>query len=226
MEKKTETNTRKNSSVRKFPKVSWIVYVARFITYLPMRIIFPIKIIGCRKLQKGKLVIAMNHKSGWDPVIVVHRFAPPIHFIAKTEFQTNKVLSWLMKLTGVIFIRRGEADFSAAKSILNVLERNHRLGLFPEGTRHPHNDGKLGAFKMGVAYYAIKEKSAVQPIIIDKKIRFFRKNTLYVGEPFELSQFYDKPLTNEILTEANAVIYAKMQDMRDELNIISAQGNT
>lgn len=66
----------------------------------------------------------------------------------------------------------------------------------------------------------------MQPIIIDKKIRFFRKNTLYVGEPFELSQFYDKPLTNEILTEANAVIYAKMQDMRDELNIISAQGNT
>lgn len=41
-----------------------------------------------------------------------------------------------------------------------------------------------------------------------------------------MSQFYDKPLTNEILTEANAVIYAKMQDMRDELNIISAQGNT
>lgn len=199
-------------------KVSWFLLVARILTYLPFRLIFPVKIIGKKKLPNGRLIIAMNHKSGLDPLVIVSRFRPPIHFVAKTEFQANKLLGFFMGLTGCIFIRRGEPDFSATKRIIEVLKENKTIGLFPEGTRHYENDGQIAPLKTGAVYYALKEKAPIAPMVIDKRIKWFRRNVLYVGETFELSEYYDKPITAELLQEATDVLYSKMIEIRKKLD--------
>ena len=53
-------------------------------------------------------------------------------------------------------------------------------------------------------------------------MRAFHKVHVLYGEPFELSEFYDKKLTDEDIAAADEVIRKKLEDMYLELKEILA----
>ena len=61
---------------------------------------------------------------------------------------------------------------------------------------------------------AIRAKVPVVPIVIYKKPRFFRRAHILIGEPFELSQYYDRKLSEEELSRADEELRDLMLDMR------------
>ena len=46
--------------------------------------------------------------------------------------------------------------------------------------------------------------------------KFFRLTHVLIGEPFELSQYYDRKLTEEELLEADEILRQRMLDMKRE----------
>ena len=58
-------------------------------------------------------------------------------------------------------------------------------------------------FHHGAATMAIKTKTPIVPIMIYKKPRFFRMAHIIVGEPIELTEYYDRKLTTEEVEEAD-----------------------
>lgn len=91
---------------------------------------------------------------------------------------------------GAIPVRRGEADIESVKQVLKVLKDGKQLLIFPEGTRNKEDTQEMAEFKTGTARFAIKTKVPVVPMIYYHSPKAFRKNWLYVGEPFTLEEFY------------------------------------
>ena len=72
------------------------------------------------------------------------------------------------------------------------------------------------AVKNGACMFAIKTKTPILPCFILKHQKLFRFNKLIVGEPFELSEYYDKKLDKETLDEASQVIIEKLTALKTD----------
>ena len=165
----------------------------------------------------------MNHLSAVDPFMIAHIISPSVHFMAKGDFMKNRFVGWLLNGFGCIFVRRGEPDMNATKRAFGVLESERPLGIFPEGTRNKNDDGSFLRFKTGVAYFAIKSEAPVVPMVIDRKLRAFRKNSVIIGEEIDMSEFYCDTPGREALSGATRKLQAEMRRLRAELDAINGR---
>jgi 1-acyl-sn-glycerol-3-phosphate acyltransferase len=119
---------------------------------------------GERIPRRGPAIIACNHVSNWDPVLVGLGCPREIHFMAKQELFRNPFLRWLIRAYNALPVRRGEADHRALRLASGVLKRGGALLMFPEGTRS--TTGKVGSGKAGVGYLACSTGAPVVPACI------------------------------------------------------------
>lgn len=194
----------------------FVVFIATVAKTL-IKPFFPVKVIGPRKLPKRKTVLVGNHISGWDPVVYTMWSKTWVSFVYKAEFDRSAVLNWVFHGLDFVPVHRGEVDLAASKAILKNLDEDKIVGLFPEGTRNPRNDC-LQPFHTGAALFALKRHAPVRPFCIWDKSRAFRKNYILVGDEFTLDEFYGKPLTKEVLSEATEYIRNKVDDLRVRLD--------
>ncbi len=162
--------------------------------------VFPYRFIHREKLPKAdsKLIICCNHLSMIDPVFLFLACKFPIYFMAKEELFHNRLFAWFIKTCfGVFPVSRGKGDTTAITTALSVLENEHILGIFPEGTRS--KDGTLGNAKSGTAMIAAKAQAPILPCAIftkNGKVKCFRKTTVVFGDVLSLEDLHldgDKP---------------------------------
>ncbi len=180
-------------------------------------ILWPTKVVGKEKLKglEGAL-FTCNHYSKIDAIIpCAHLFKKEAHILAKYELFKVPIAGWFLHTMGSIPVRRGEADVEAVKQVLKVLKANKQLLLFPEGTRNFEGTQELGEIKSGTARFAIKTKVPVVPMIYYACPKVFKKNWLYIGEPFTLEEFYGKRDTDHLATEK---VRLMMEKTRKECN--------
>lgn len=79
-------------------------------------------------------------------------------------------------------------------------------------------------FKSGAAALSIKTKTPIVPFVQVSKIKFFRKSHFYYGEPFELSEFYGKKLTQAEIEKADEALVKMLTDLYIKLeNILKSK---
>ena len=111
----------------------------------------------------GPAVLASNHTSGHDIVILGCSSPRQIFFMAKQElFEKNPVVSEFFRRAGVFPVRRGKSDRKAIAHALKLLRDGCMLGMFPEGKRFP----ALGEGKTGVVRLAMKAQAPIVPVAI------------------------------------------------------------
>ena len=137
--------------------------------------------------------------------------------MAKKEIGKNRFIRWCATHMGIILIDRGKADMQALRTSVKALKSGDILEIFPEGTRNKDGDN-LQEVKGGAAMLAIKGDAYIQPIMIYARARFFRKNYLYVAEPFKLTEFAGQLLDNEQLERAGTVVAEKMLEAQEALH--------
>jgi 1-acyl-sn-glycerol-3-phosphate acyltransferase len=114
--------------------------------------------------REGPVIIASNHVSNWDPVLVGLGCPREVHFMAKQELFRNPFLRWLIAAYNALPVRRDEADHHALRLASGVLKRGGALLMFPEGTRS--TTGELGSAKAGVGFLACTTGAPVVPACI------------------------------------------------------------
>jgi len=135
------------------------------ISYVAARLIFRIRYEGLENIpQGGGYILVCNHISGFDPIIIAHKVAPQIHYIAKVELTTNPVMGLIMKGLGVIPIKRGEGDTSALEQGVEFVREGRVLGVFPEGKRS--KDGQPLRPRLGISIIAGQSKADILPVAI------------------------------------------------------------
>lgn len=192
------------------------LWLSRILCYVPLNIVHPTIIKGRKNMPKGKAVLSCNHLSNWDMPLYLLNTSEKINILAKKEVFKNKLFGALMKDYGGIPIDRDSNDLNAIKQCFKVLKEDKKLFVFPEGTRLKNDEEVLGELKNGMAMIAIKTKSPIVPIWIAKRPKLFRTSVYYIGEPFELSEFYGKKLDEDLLNKANEIVRTKMLELREK----------
>lgn len=117
----------------------------------------------------GGFIVAPNHLSFLDSVLVQALMPRPVAFFAKAEYFTGTgVRGALMRSffegVGSIPVERGQqaASVQALKTLLEILEAGDGIGIYPEGTRS--RDGLLYRGRTGVGWLALTTGAPVVPV--------------------------------------------------------------
>lgn len=117
----------------------------------------------------GGFIVAPNHLSFLDSVLVQALMPRPVAFFAKAEYFTGTgVKGALMRSffegVGSIPVQRGQqaASVQALKTLLEMLEAGDGVGIYPEGTRS--RDGLLYRGRTGVGWLALTTGAPVVPV--------------------------------------------------------------
>ena len=128
-----------------------------------MRTWFRIRLEGAEHIPvDGPVILASNHRSNMDPVLLASAVERPVAFMAKAELFVGP-LGWIMRWIGQFPVRRGGIDREALRRTDAILARGGILGLFPEGTR---GEGSFAAVHPGLAYIVVRQRCPVLPVAI------------------------------------------------------------
>ena len=149
-----------------------IKFLARAFLAPLARLVFRPKIIGKQNVPRsGAVLIASNHLSFIDSVVITLVAPRSVSFLAKSEYFTGKGFKGLVSrlfFTGIgaIPVERsaGQAAQDALNSGLAVLERGDAFAIYPEGTRS--RDGRLYRGRTGVAWLALTSGATVIPVAL------------------------------------------------------------
>ena len=116
--------------------------------------------------QKGAFILAANHISALDPVMIISHCPRTLHFMAKDELFKNPVFASFLKKMNVFPVKRQTSDKRALEFAKRIISSGWVLGIFPEGSRI--KDASPKRAKNGVSYLAAKTKADVLPVSIYK----------------------------------------------------------
>ncbi|MCA5894544.1 1-acyl-sn-glycerol-3-phosphate acyltransferase [Isoptericola sp. NEAU-Y5] len=121
--------------------------------------------------RRGPVILASNHLSFIDSIIIPLVVPRHVTFIAKAEYWTQRgikgrVYRWFFTTMGNIPVDRDDprAGQRSLDDALAVLQRGGAFGIYPEGTRS--RDGKLHAGHTGVAWLALAGSAPVVPVAL------------------------------------------------------------
>ncbi|MGZ4990251.1 MAG: lysophospholipid acyltransferase family protein [Methylobacter sp.] len=163
------------------------------------------RIVGADYLGKEPCILAFNHSSYLDWLLVYHLFKRhydiPVFFLAKSKLNANPLWRGC--------IRHGQAivvDYEQKHSIRKALGEmqqhllaGHVVGIFPEGTRSA--DGSLQSPQEGVAWLAIQAGVPIIPIALQgfyeawprhRRFPGLARCTIRIGSPITESSAMDR----------------------------------
>jgi 1-acyl-sn-glycerol-3-phosphate acyltransferase len=111
----------------------------------------------------GGVVIAPNHVSFMDPVLVTIPVRRPLHYMTLEPYFRVRGLGPLIRWCRAFPVRE-DGDARAARTAMRLLSSGEALVIFPEGGRSP--DGALEAFRAGAFRLALAARVPVVPVTI------------------------------------------------------------
>jgi 1-acyl-sn-glycerol-3-phosphate acyltransferase len=201
-----------------------VLYAAmRFVVAPLARLVYRPIIEGRDNVPKhGAVIIASNHLSFIDSVVIPICAPRPVVFIAKKEYWEGKGIrgaltrGWFNAI-GSIPVERGthRAAQESLDAALQVLKDGQAFGIYPEGTRS--RDGRLYRGKTGVGWLALTAQVPVVPCAVigtDKLqpvgARFPRiaRFTVRFGEPLTFAP----PSTGTTAAQARRAVTDQVMD--------------
>jgi 1-acyl-sn-glycerol-3-phosphate acyltransferase len=153
--------------------------------------------------KTGGAILASNHLSVIDSVILPLVLGRRISFLAKSDYFTGKGLKgWITRAffnaTGQISIDRsgGKASEASLNTGLAVLAKGDLLGIYPEGTRSP--DAKMYRGRTGVARMVLEAGVPIIPVAmidtekvmpIGTRVPKLKRIGIIIGKPIDFSRF-------------------------------------
>ncbi|HLY09977.1 MAG TPA: lysophospholipid acyltransferase family protein [Planctomycetota bacterium] len=149
------------------------------------------RVFGLENLPKeGGMLLASNHQSVLDPVLVAMVLPKEMHFMARRTLFRNPIFRAIIVSYNAFAIERDSADVKGVKEAIRRLESGAILLVFPEGTRT--GDGSIGRMKPGIGMLAERAAVPIVPVLIDgaygvlpKGARFprFGRISIVFGKP-------------------------------------------
>jgi len=150
---------------------------------------------------RGPAVIAANHLSFIDSIVLALALPRPLYFLGKSDYWESARTRWLVAGAGVVPVHRegGDRGEASLRAGIALLGRGELLGIYPEGTRSP--DGRLYRGKTGPVRMAIEAGAPVVPVGIvgsdlampqDRRVIRRAPITVRFGEPLDLARYRDR----------------------------------
>ena len=147
------------------PVPFWFLEACRPGVWAAARALLRIRFEGVEHVpETGAVVIAPNHVSFMDPILVTIPVRRALHYMALEPFFRVRGLGALMRWARAFPVQEGEPDGPAVRRALRLLRQGEPLVIFPEGGRSP--DGRLQPFRPGAFRLALATGAPVVPVTI------------------------------------------------------------
>ncbi|MFJ2756839.1 lysophospholipid acyltransferase family protein [Nocardioides sp. NPDC087217] len=171
--------------------------------------------------RTGGVLLASNHLSFADSIVIPSVSPRPVHFLAKSDYFTGTGLkgaaqrAWFEGM-GMLPVDRDDpqAALGSLEVALEVLNKGEAFGIYPEGTRS--RDGRLYRGRTGVAHLALTAGVPVVPVglrgtaelqPVGSSLPRLAKVTVEFGRPIQVAGRFDgvplgkarRALTDEVM---------------------------
>jgi cytidylate kinase len=150
--------------------------------------------------RTGPLIVASNHASSADPVLITSFLSQdidrPLNWLGKRELVEWPPAGWVFRAAAIHPVDREAADLEAFRSAMRILEAGQVLAIFPEGTRS--QDGALQSVREGAGMLALRSGAPVLPVAVVDSDRLWPKGSLLpksgkrvvvrYGAPFKVAE--------------------------------------
>jgi len=190
-------------TTREAPSAPTYAQVRRFFGGL-VRAVYRLEVVGADRIPAtGPAVIAPNHDSWLDGIVLGAAISRELRFLAKAELWRSRLLAWMLDGLGAIPIERGRSDYLAAAQVLQALAAGQAVVIFPQGAV-----GGDRAWKQGAAHAAFVTGAPLVPVRLVGTARALSRGRIsfpqlrvIIGEPIEVARAQEDPATAEELTE-------------------------
>ncbi len=173
----------------------------RIIITIFMRCFYRVQYIHKENIPtNGSFILAGNHKSNLDCLLLISSTNMTIRFMAKAELM--KHFGWLFKKMAIIPVNRKTKNKEALDEAYNVLNNNGVIGIFPEGTFNK-SEYVILPFKYGCVKMSKETNTPIIPFAIINDYKLFRKSVKIV---------FDKPylVKGDDLQKENIILMNKV----------------
>jgi len=185
----------------------------QFLCYVLVTIFFRFKVYHPQNVPRtGGVLLASNHQSYLDPILVAVRLQRPVGFFANAYLFRNPYFGWLIRNLHAWPVERGKGDRAAVATAIEKLKAGYAVNIFPEGTRSM--DGSISPLERGVALICRKAGAPIIPVAVDVAFEAWPRNRklfrpwfvhLMYGKPIDPNQMDAKELVEKLEAEIRAM---------------------
>jgi len=172
-----------------FYAVAWAVCT------IVLKLLFGFRAYGRRNVPRsGGVVLAINHQSYLDPVVVGCGVTRQVHYMARDTLFRG-LFGRLIRALNAFPVARGQPDAKALREYIERVRSGKAVMLFPEGTRS--HDGRLGPLQPGAGMLAVRAGAPVVPTYIDGTFEAWPRHrtlprvarlSIYFGTPIQVDR--------------------------------------
>lgn len=166
--------------------------------------IYRLEVVGADRLPvTGPMVVAPNHESVLDGIVLGAAISRELRFLAKAELWRSRLLAWVLDGLGAIRIERGRGDQFALMRVRQSLDAGQAVAIFPQGAIHGDRPWHRGAARMalvtGAPLVPVRLVGTARALSLGR-VSFPRLRVI-VGEPIEVARATEDPVAATELTE-------------------------
>lgn len=192
--------------------MKYVVYkFIRFFGRIIFKVLYFPKCEGVENIpNSGAVILAGNHTNNLDAAFMIGTPKRIVHVLSKSELFNTKFKNWFFKSMACIKVDRTIHDEKAKCEVIDILNNNGLVAIFPEGT---HNKTKdiIMPFKEGTVKFASKTNAYIVPFAITGKYKLFHSGLkIKYGEAYKV--------TSDIESENNKLMNKVKEMILNEKN--------
>lgn len=170
---------------------------------------------GLENLPKGPFILAPNHQSSMDPLLVAaflkNKVMKKTYFYAKEKHIRKRFLKFLANRHNIIIMDLNRDLKLSLQKLAEVLRNGRNLIIFPEGTRS--QDGRIGAFKKTFAILSREMNIPVIPVSIKGAIEAMPRGSKFPRPWKRIKVKFHEPVYpgNHTYESLSNEVYASIQ---------------
>ncbi len=169
--------------------------VVSLLALITCKILFGLQARGLENIpRKGGFILASNHVSYLDPIVLGAICPRKLNFMAKQELFCHPLISWFLSQVGAFPVKRDSADLYALKYAIRCLKENKALILFPEGSRR--FDSASTEPYAGIGFLTAKSYVPVIPVFIEGTEKALPAGAKFI-RPAKISVHFGKQISIE-----------------------------
>ena len=164
---------------------------------------------------KGPVILACNHASFLDPMLVGAALKRDINYLARETLFDFPVVGWVLRQWNSVPVDREGGGAKGLKAILDRLLNGGGIILFPEGTRS--RDGQLQSARSGVGLTVIKSDAPVVPARVFGTYQAYGRN-MRIPRPRRVGVKFGEPMLFEQLrAEARTCTRPRLKEIYQQV---------
>lgn len=166
--------------------------------------------------ETGAAIVASNHISGLDPLLLISASKRPLRFLIAREEYERYGFKWLFEAAGCIPVDRERNPEKALRQALIALDKGEVIAIFPQGgIQWPLTESKPFRIKGGAVRLAQRKKVPLIPVVVDG-VGLMGSTMMAIVSRSEATLTFDKPIESHAMSydECLSVLAQKLNKVQ------------